>query len=63
MISYVKRTDMHSVTKDAEDNRFEQIHKAAVEKRRKGHRPHETPRPPDDCKQSAAVMLNALPQH
>lgn len=25
---------MHSVAKDAEDNRFEQIHRAAVEKRR-----------------------------
>ncbi|MGO4831661.1 hypothetical protein AB4144_05100 [Rhizobiaceae sp. 2RAB30] len=35
MISHVKRTEMHSVAKDAQDNRFEQIHKAAVEKRRK----------------------------
>jgi hypothetical protein len=35
MISYVKRTDIHSVAKDAEDNRFEQIRKAAAEKRRK----------------------------
>lgn len=61
MISSVKRTDMHSVTKDAEDNRFEQIHKAAVEKRRKGHRRHETPQPPDDCEQLAAVPLNVLP--
>lgn len=35
MISHVKRTDIHSVAKDAEDNRFEQIRKAAAEKRRK----------------------------
>lgn len=35
MISYVKKTDTHPVAKDAEDNRFERIHKAAGEKRRK----------------------------
>jgi hypothetical protein len=35
MISHVKKADMHSVAKDAEDNRFEQIRKAAAEKRRK----------------------------
>lgn len=34
MISYVKRTDLHSVARDAEGNRFEQIRKAAAEKRR-----------------------------
>jgi hypothetical protein len=35
MITYVKKTDMHPVAKETEDNRFEQIRKAATEKRRK----------------------------
>jgi hypothetical protein len=35
MVAYVKKVDMHSVAKEAEDNRFEQIRKAAAEKRRK----------------------------
>jgi hypothetical protein len=35
MISYVKKADVHSVAKETEDNRFERIRKAAVEKRRK----------------------------
>jgi hypothetical protein len=35
MVSYVKKADMRSVTKETEDSRFEQIRKAAAEKRRK----------------------------
>jgi hypothetical protein len=35
MVSYPKKADMHSVAKETEDNRFEQIRKAAAEKRRK----------------------------
>lgn len=35
MISYVKKTDAPLSPKEAEDNRFEQIRKAAAERHRK----------------------------
>jgi hypothetical protein len=35
MVPYPKKADMHSVAKETEVNRFEQIRKAAAEKRRK----------------------------
>lgn len=38
MISFVKKTDTQPPTKDVEDNRFEQIRKAAAE----GHRKSDT---------------------
>lgn len=35
MISYVKKTETQPSAKDAEENRFEQIRKAAAERHRK----------------------------
>jgi len=35
MITYVKKTEAQPLTKDTEENRFEQIRKAAAERHRK----------------------------